>query len=83
MTPFADRKVRRGRFLSVRKFFAQKGAEKANAVLKNSRSRSGAPKDLLMRSSRKFFARKGAEKANAVLEIRKDKADEQRIGKNL
>ena len=49
MTPFADRKVRRGRFLSVRKFFAQKGAEKANAVLK----------------------------------IRKDKADEQRIGKNL
>ena len=34
MTPFADRKVRRGRFLSVRKFFAQKGAEKANAVLK-------------------------------------------------
>ncbi len=49
MTPFADRKVRRGRFLSVRKFFAQKGAEKANAVL----------------------------------EIRMDKADEQRIGKNL
>ena len=36
-----------------------------------------------MRSSRKFFAQKGAEKAYAVLEIRKDKADEQRIGKNL
>ena len=34
MTPFADRKVRRGRFLSVRKFFARKGAEKANAELK-------------------------------------------------